>query len=140
MMSAHEMLTQPARGFTLMEILVAMVIMSVSLLSLLLLHSGTIQLAEAGRFTEMAPVLTRRVLAEQIAGLSNVTRSSGHFSPEFENIEWVCTVEDAALDGPVRLSELQPERFSKIEITLLDSGTGSAYSLTTWRYWVEPDE
>jgi prepilin-type N-terminal cleavage/methylation domain-containing protein len=140
MMTAHDIFTAPARGFTLLEILVAMVIMAVTLLSLLLLHSGTIRLAETGRFTGMIPVLAGRILAEQAADPLADTRQSGHFDPPFNAIEWTCTEEEPSLDGPVPLSDLKPDRFQRIEITLSDPDTGRTFTLNTWRYRIEPDD
>lgn len=138
-MTAPSIFIKPARGFTLLEVMVAMVVMAVTLVTLLHLHSGTIRLAGAGRFTGMIPILAQGLLADQIAGSSDFLDQSGNFGPEYGGLEWTCIMEDAALDDPVILSDQQMDRLKKIQITISASGTGRTYSLTFWRYLVEND-
>jgi prepilin-type N-terminal cleavage/methylation domain-containing protein len=140
MMTACNVFIKPARGFTLLEVLVAMVIMAVTLLTLLLLHSGTIRLAGAGRFTGSIPMLAETVLADQMADPSGFSRASGNFGPEFEDLAWTCTIQEIPWDDPVHLSDQQLDRLKKIEIEISAPKTGRTWSMTTWRYLVEPDD
>ncbi len=140
MMTACNRFIHPLRGFTLLEVLVAMVIMAVTLLTLLLLHSGTIRLAGAARFTGSIPILAESVLADQMADSSGFTRASGRFGPEFDGLEWTCTVMDITWEDPVNLSDQQLDRLKKIEIEIFAPNTGRSWSMTTWRYRVEADD
>ncbi len=139
-MTACNRFPQPPHGFTLLEVLVAMVIMAATLLTLLLLHSGTIRLAGAARFTGSLPMLTESVLADQMVDPSGSTRASGRFGPELGGLEWFFTVEDVTWDDPVNLSDQQLDRLKKIKIEILAPQTGKSWSMTTWRYLVEADD
>ena len=139
-MTARNRFIKPDRGFTLLEVLVAMVVMAVTLVTLLHLQSSTVQLAGAGRFTHMVPILARGLLADQVADPSGFTHQSGKFGPEFAGLEWTYVMEDAALNDSVMISDQQLNRLKKIQITISASGTGRTYSLTTWRYLVETDD
>jgi prepilin-type N-terminal cleavage/methylation domain-containing protein len=141
MMTACNVLIRPARGFTLLEVLVAMVIMAFTLLTLLLLHSGTIRLAGAGRFTGSIPMLAEKVLADQMADPSGLTGdSSGRFDPEFQGLEWTCSIEDVTWDDTVSLSDQQLERLKKIKVEIFAPNTGRSWSMIFWRYLVAPDD
>jgi len=140
MTTARNSSGKQARGFTLLEVLVAMVIMAVTLVTLLLMQSGTIRLAGAGRFTGMIPILAESVLADQPADTSGFIRSSGDFGPEFENLEWTCTSKEITWDAPVDLSDQQLNRLNKIEITISAPGSGRSWSMISWRYQVEIDD
>lgn len=140
MMTARNLLGTSDRGFTLLEVLVAMVIMALTLLTLLLMQSGTIRLAGAGIFTGSIPMLAQRVLAEQMADSSGFTRASGSFGPEFQGLEWTCTTEDVTWEDPAGLSDQQLDRLKKIDIEISAPGTGRSWSMTTWRYLVETDD
>jgi prepilin-type N-terminal cleavage/methylation domain-containing protein len=134
------MVGKPAPGFTLLEVLVAMVIMAATLVTLLLMQSGTIRLAGAGRFTGMIPILAEGVLADQMTDPSGFSQRSGDFSPEFEGLEWTCTLADVTWDDPANLSDQQLDRLKKIEITISAPGTGRSWSMISWRYKVESDD
>jgi prepilin-type N-terminal cleavage/methylation domain-containing protein len=138
-MTAPSIFAKPARGFTLLEVMVAMVVMAVTLVTLLHLHSGTIRLAGAGRFTGMVPILAQGLLSDLLADPSDFLDQSGRFGPEYGGLEWTCTMEDAGLDDPVMLSDQQMDRLKKIRVTISAPGTGRTYSLTFWRYLVNND-
>jgi prepilin-type N-terminal cleavage/methylation domain-containing protein len=140
LMTAPSIFFKPARGFTLLEVMVALVVMAVTLVTLLQLHSGTIRLAGAGRFTGMIPVLAQGLLADQLAGPSGVLDQSGNFGPEYGGLEWTCTIENAALEDPALLSDQQMDRLKKIQLTISAPGTGRTSSLTFWRYRVDTDD
>ena len=140
MMTARNLPGKSDRGFTLLEVLVAMAIMALTLLTLLLMHSGTIQLAGAGIFTGNIPMLVQRVLAEQMADSSGFNQGAGSFGPEFQGLEWTCTTEDVTWEDPASLSDQQLDRLKKIKIEISAPGKDRSWSITTWRYLVETDD
>jgi hypothetical protein len=118
-----------------------MVIMAFTLLTLLLLHSGTIRLAGAGRFTGSIPMLAEKILADQMADPSGLTGdSSGRFDPEFQGLEWRYSIEDVTWDDPVNLSDHQLERLKKIKVEIFAPSSGRSWSMIFWRYLVAPDD
>lgn len=140
MMTASNAFIKPVRGFTLLEVLVAMVIMSLTLITLLMLHSGTIRLAGAGKFTGSIPMLAEKVLADQMMEPSGLTGSSGRFDLEFQGLKWTCSIEDVTWDDPVSLSDQQLERLKKIRIEIFAPNSGRSWSMIFWRYLVAPDD
>lgn len=140
MMTVDRHPANQARGFTLLEVLVAMVVMALVMVTLLEMQSGTLRLAGAGKFTGMVPILADR----QLAALSGVpvdeTYLSGDFGPEYPGLEWTCTLEDAVFDDPLFRMDPSPGRFRKIRLQIGSAGTGRSHTLTTWRYLVEPDD
>jgi prepilin-type N-terminal cleavage/methylation domain-containing protein len=126
------------QGFTLLEVLVAMVVMAVVVVTLLQMQSGTLRLAGAGRFTGMVPFLADRQLAALAASPTDATFLTGDFGPEYPGLEWTCTLEDAVFEDPVLGMDPSPGRFRKIQLQIASSGTGRSHTLTTWRYLVAP--
>lgn len=140
MMTACNHTIKTDRGFTLLEILVAMAVMAVVLVTLLQLQSGTIRLAGAGKFTGTVPLLAARQLAVLSGDPSVFSCPPDSSGLEYGGLEWTCSVEDAVFEGPVTLSDQQADRLKKIRFTITAPGSGRSYSLTTWRYRVESDD
>lgn len=140
MMTAVRHPINQARGFTLLEVLVAMVVMALVVVTLLEMQSGTLRLAGAGRFTGMVPILAGRQLAALTEVPVDATYLSGDFGPEYPELEWTCTMEDAVFDDPVFRMDPSPGRFRKIQLQIGSAGTGRSHTLTTWRYLLEPGD
>ncbi len=128
------------RGFTLLEVLVAMVLLAMVLVTLLQLHAGTIHLAGAGKFKGMIPLLAGRQLAFLTASQDPPYDRSGDFGPGYEGLEWTCTFEDSAFEEPLTLSEQQSARLKKIQFDIYSPKTGRSHTIITWRYLVETDD
>ncbi len=139
-MTAHKPFQLSPQGFTLLETLVALMVMSLVVLTLLRLHSGTLQLAGAGKFSGMVPYLAEQELAALEAAPENLSDRSGDFGPEYSGLEWACTVEEADFDAPSPLTDQSAGRLKKIQLRLSSPETGRSYTITTWRYLVDADE
>jgi len=117
-----------------------MVLLAMVLVTLLQLHSGTIQLAGAGKFKGMIPLLAGRQLALLTTSSDQSYDRSGDFKPGYEGLEWRSTFEAAAFEEPVTLSELQSDRLKKIQLDIYAPKTGRSHTIITWRYLVETDD
>jgi prepilin-type N-terminal cleavage/methylation domain-containing protein len=139
-MTAHNPFQGPAQGFTLLETLVALMVMSLVVLTLLRLHSGTLQLAGAGKFSGMVPFLAEGKLAALESAPENLSGRSGDFGPEYSGLEWTCTMEEADFDDPSPLTDQTAGRLKKIQLHLSSPESGRSHTITTWRYLVVADE
>ena len=99
---------QPAasKGFTLLEIMVAMAIMAIVLVSVYRMHSQTLTMNSATRFYTQAPLLAQSKLA-QVESLASelVAGDSGDFGEDFPNYFWEMKVVDATIPGAEELSD-----------------------------------
>lgn len=100
-----------AKGFTLMEIMVAMAILAIALVSVFQLQSQTISMAVDSRFMTTAALLaqSKMVDMETASDLSNKT-DAGVFGPDYPQYTWRTVVSDTQLP-----------RFKKIEVTVTNT-------------------
>ena len=83
------------RGFTLMEILIAISIIAIALLGANRMHSQTLSMAYSTKFYTVAPFLAQAKMAdlELISG-SELADDSGDFGEDFPGYLWQVTVSD----------------------------------------------
>ena len=85
----------PTAGFTLLEVMVAMSIMAIVLVSVYRMHSQTLTMNTATRFYTQAPLLARGKLAQLEASSSElIAGDSGDFGEGFPGYRWNVTVEE----------------------------------------------
>jgi general secretion pathway protein I len=83
------------KGFTLLEVMVAISVMAIVLVSVYRMHSQTISMSSAARFYTTAPLLAQRIMAEfELKTLDDLRSDSGDFGDDFPNYSWHVTVED----------------------------------------------
>ena len=134
----HSECHRQTRGFTLLEVLVAMGVMALVMVTLFRMHGSTLTLAGAGRFTSMIPQAGSRIMASAAAGRSVPDRMPEEFETAFSGLSWTCELEDAAFESPVDILPAQSEKFKKIRVTI--TGSGKSFEVITWRYFSEtPD-
>ena len=129
-------MTVSEKGFTLIEIMVAMAVLAIALASLFKLQSSAISLAEAARFKSLAPVLARQQMAAlELAGY-DPDELSGGFEDNHQGYTWSCEVEngDDAADWEEILSGDRAERLKRISLTIYSPGQARRFTLNTWRY------
>jgi prepilin-type N-terminal cleavage/methylation domain-containing protein len=84
------------RGFTLLEVMVALCILAIVLLSVYRLHSQTISMSIESRFYTQAPLLARSALARwEEARKPEMISDQGDFGREFPGYQWKISVEEA---------------------------------------------
>jgi general secretion pathway protein I len=84
------------QGFTLLEVMVALGIMAIVLVSVYRLHSQTLAMSVESRFYTQAPLLARSALTRFEQSKERVMASGqGDFGREFPGYQWKIAVTDA---------------------------------------------
>lgn len=121
---------QPSGGFTLLEVMVAMAIMAIVLVSVYRMHSQTLSMNSANRFYTQAPMLAQSKLAElETSSAEIIAGDSGDFGDKFPGYRWNVAVEDVAVD---LLGEISND-LKRIDLTVSVNNNEYTYNLRTYR-------
>jgi len=122
-------------GFTLIEVMVAMAIIAMIMVSLFRMQSSTIDLAGADEFQTTAMFLAKSQLAiiERSLG-DGFEQDRGTFGPEFRGYEWECEVRDVGFTLASMLSDNDSGQLKKIDLTIEKHTGDRFYHVETFRY------
>lgn len=102
-------------GFTLLEVMAAISIISIVLVAVYRLHAQTISMNEAVRFYTVAPILAQSRIAGISAGLNRDGFSNaGDFGENYPGYAWSVTTEEVASEALGSAAE----DFKKIDVTV----------------------
>ncbi len=119
-----------AKGFTLLEVMVSVAIMSIVLVSVYRLHSQSLTMNTETRFYTQAPMLAQSILAEMGAGEDvEFADNSGEFGENFPGYAWKASVEDVEIEA---LGEISQD-LKKIDVTVSFNENEYVYNLRTYR-------
>jgi general secretion pathway protein I len=117
-----------ATGFTLLEVMVAMAIMAIVLVSVYRMHSQTLAMNTANRFYTQAPMLAQGKLAQLATGSSEIIAGdSGDLGEKFPGYSWSVAVEEVSSEA---LGEVADD-LKRIDLTV--SYNEYVYSVRTFR-------
>ena len=124
-----------SRGFTLLEVVIAVAIFATGFFAVYSLHVQTMAAAEDVRFYIKAPLLAQARLAEAESNMKDLADGSGDFGEDYEGYTWKMTVGEATGEklGPMA------EKIKKIELQISLNEGENTYDITAYRY-VEPSE
>ncbi|MCF8111613.1 MAG: prepilin-type N-terminal cleavage/methylation domain-containing protein [Desulfobacteraceae bacterium] len=89
-----------AKGFTLLEVLVALSVIAIAMVSILRLQSQTIGLCEAVKFYSTAPFLAQTKIADVLMDSRSYTAgASGDFGREHAGYIWQVEVSESDLES-----------------------------------------
>lgn len=135
----HQIQTTPRwyltdRGFTLIEVLVAMAVIAIVVIAIFRLNSQTIDMTNATRFHTLAPLLAQSKLADiESRTLEDATSDAGDFGEIHPGFQWQVAIDTV-------LSEVlgeSVENLKKIDLTITYNDTGAIYKITLYRFFHE---
>jgi general secretion pathway protein I len=121
---------QTAAGFTLLEVMVAMAIMAIVLVSVYRMHSQTLTMNTAARFYTQAPMLAQSKLAQlEVASAGTIVGDSGDFGDKFPGYSWSISTDEVSSEA---LGEIAAD-LKRIDMTVSFNSDEYVYNVRT--YW-----
>ena len=121
-------------GFTLLEIMVAVSIIAIVLVSVYKMQAQTISMNYAARFYATAPLLAQLKIAEvEIENLGKSADDSGDFGDEFSGYRWNVVIDDIESELLGNIAE----NLKKIDINVSFNNDELTYSMRTYRLMQE---
>lgn len=118
-------------GFTLLEVMIALAVMAIVLVSVYRMHSQSLTMNTAARFYTQAPILAQGKIAELEALSSGAfPENSGDFGEQFPGYSWKTSVADITSEI---LGEVA-EDLKRVDITVSLNENQFVYSLRTYRF------
>ena len=125
---------QTASGFTLLEVMVAMAIMAIVLVSVYRMHSQTLTMNTAARFYTQAPMLAQSKLAQLEANSSGlIAGDSGDFGDKFPGYTWSISAEEVSSET---LGEFAAD-LKRIDMTVSFNSGEYVYDVRAYRFMAE---
>ncbi len=123
------------KGFTLLEVMVALSIIAVVFVSVFNMHAGTIDLAETEKFYAAAPSLAAEKMALIGRDMTGYSGKSGGFGEAYSGYGWRCEIDDAPVSEDSEIfDEETKEKLKKITLEVTAFDRRHVYRITTWRY------
>jgi general secretion pathway protein I len=123
-----------APGFTLLEVLIAMAIMAIVLVSVYRMHSQTLSMETANRFYTQAPLLAQSKMAQlEVMSSELVSGDSGDFGENFPGYSWSVTTEEVSSEA---LGEAA-EDLKRIDVTVTLNENEYEYRIRSYRFMRE---
>jgi general secretion pathway protein I len=124
----------PASGFTLLEVMIAMAIMAIVLVSVYRLHSQTLSMTTANRFYTQAPLLAQSKMSQLEATSSDVVSGdSGDFGDKFPGYGWSVSTDEVSSEA---LGEAA-ENLKRIDVTVTLNENEYEYTIRLYRMMSE---
>ncbi|MFO7713380.1 prepilin-type N-terminal cleavage/methylation domain-containing protein [Desulfosarcina sp.] len=122
------------KGFTLMEVMVALSVVAIALTAIYRMHTQTLFMDARGRFDTVATMLARQKLAEiDTLDLKDLTSDAGDFDSDHPGYTWKIESEAVASD----LIKADGPSLKRIILTIGFNEEESLFTLTTYRHLYE---
>lgn len=122
---------QPDSGFTLLEIMVALSIIAIVLVSVYKMQAQTISMIYASKFYATAPLLAQLKIAEvEIENPGEQTDDSGDFGDEFPGYKWNVIINDIESESLGNMAE----NLKQIKVNISFNTDEFTYTLRTYRF------
>jgi len=93
-------------GFTLLEVMVALSIIAIVLVSLLISQSHSVSLQDETKFNTTAAMLAQKKISEiESKNGDDLISDSGEFEDDFPNYSWEIKVQDVSLTGAEKFTK-----------------------------------
>ena len=122
---------QPQKGFTLLEIMAALSILAIVLVSVYRLHAQTVSMNSEVRFYATAPVLAQLKMAEvESESPEDMGDDSGDFGDEFPNYRWNIVIDDVESTALGNIAQ----DLKKIDLLISFNNNEFTYSLRNYKF------
>jgi general secretion pathway protein I len=124
------------KGFTLLEVMIAVAVLTIALAAVLGLQSRSLSLAAESRFHTTSALLAQKKMAElTVATMGKLISDTGNFGESFPGYAWQVRVQNADLPG---LSKMKG-RLRQIDLAVT-CGIGELYRYDLRLYRFFPPE
>jgi general secretion pathway protein I len=118
------------RGFTLIEMMVAVSVIAIVLLAVYRLHSQTLLMNFSARFYTVAPLLAQNKLADiEMDTVKELAEGSGDFGEDYAGYSWDVKISDVESEQ----LKTTAERLKRVDIKVLFNQGELSYNLRTYR-------
>lgn len=127
------------RGFTLLEMMVALAIIAIGMLAIFRLQAQTVALAQAERFYTVAPLLAQELLSElRLTERSGLHETAGQFEAPYRDYTWQTTLErfpQPFRSAPAEDTAWPAERLLRLEVVIAAPALDISYTLhSAWLF------
>jgi general secretion pathway protein I len=128
---AVNQITRSQQGFTLIEIMAAISIIAIVLVSVYKLHAQTLAMNSEVRFYATAPMLAQKKMAEiESKSRKDISDDSGDFGEEFPNYSWNIVIGDVESKALGNVAE----DLKRIDITISFNNDEYTYDLRAYKF------
>ena len=119
-------------GFSLLEVMCAMIIIAIVLLAVYRLHSQTLMMNYSARFYTTAPLLAQKKLSElELSEPDMLIDAAGNFGEDHAGYSWEVSVGNIETE----LLKTAAENLKRIDLKISFNQDELAYTLRTYRYY-----
>jgi len=123
--------SQTVFGFTLLEVMIALAVMSIVLVSVYRMHSQSLTMNAAARFYTLAPMLAQKKMAELETNSSGgLPDDSGDFGEQYPGYSWRASSADVSSEV---LGEVADD-LKRIDLTVSFNDNQLSYNLRTYLF------
>ena len=123
--------SRTAFGFTLLEVMIALAVMSIVLVSVYRMHSQSLTMNTAARFYTLAPLLAQNKMAElETLSSEGFPDDSGDFGEQYPGYSWRTSLSDVSSEV---LGEVADD-LKRIDLTISYNNDQFSHSIRTYRF------
>jgi len=120
------------RGFTLLEVMVALSIIAIVLVSVYRMHAQTVSMNNEVRFYVTAPMLAQIKMAEiKSESLEDIGDDSGDYGDEFPDYRWNMVIDDVESTALGNIAR----DLKKIDLLISFNNDEFTYNLRAYKYF-----
>lgn len=125
------------KGFTLLEVLVALAALAVVMTAVFRLHAQTISMNIAAKFYTTAPVLAQKQLAEiELSPIEDISDNSGDFGDNFPGYRYSYTVTEVENE----YLESAADGLRQIDLRVIYNEDEFVYAVRTYMMFYDDEE